>query len=196
MSAEFIKLFIAGFVSFFATGLDDTVAYASIIKSKREKMIISSGILTATALSILLAVFLSSLVQKLPNPHLIAGFGMIGLGVWVWSGIGLNPHPAFTMLTQHPEKYNVENVVSAPRLFFRGFISFFITGVDDIIAYSFLMTTPTAVAGLTTGIFVATFVDLGLVFYMAGRLKKLKHSKEIGGGLLMTLGVAILLGLF
>lgn len=185
-----IELFVAGFITFFATGLDDTIAYAPFMQTKRAKLLVSSGIVTATVLDIIIAIFLSSLVRQLPYPHLIGGGGLFALGLW----IVLHGDSAARRERIESEMEDAKEHGSLRRdvrLFGIGFVTFFFTGLDDTIAYSFLLTTQAAIIGFSAGILVATGVDLLLVFFLADRLRKLPHTRLIGGAALMALGLLL-----
>lgn len=194
VSGPAVELFVAGFVTFFATGLDDTVAYAPFMRTRRAKVFVSLGIVTATVLDILIAVFLSGLVRRLPYPHVIGGSGLFVLGLWI-------------VLRRDVEerRERIEGRMEEPgehptirqdlRLFGIGFITFFFTGLDDTIAYSFLLTTQAAIIGFSAGILTATAVDLLLVFFIADRLRRLPYTRAIGGLALMTLGLLLGLGI-
>lgn len=189
-----LALFVAGFVTFFATGVDDTVAYSALMQTRRAKLLVSSGIVTATVLDIGIAIGLAGLVRQLPYPRYIGAIGLILLGAWVVWGKGLEPEERVVLLTRYPERFETDTAVSAPRLFFLGFTTFFLTGLDDTIAYSFLLVTPAAIVGLSAGILTATFVDLALIFVAADYLQRFEHTREIGGAALMVLGVAVATG--
>ncbi len=193
ITTTLLTLFTVGFITFFATGLDDTIAYAPFMRTHKAKWMVSSGIVTATIIDIIIAVLIAGQIQKLPYTHYIGGAGLILLGAWIIWGKGMKPHPKVKMFTKHPNHFNQEKVVGAGKLFFLGFITFFLTGLDDTLAYSILLTRPGALIGITAGIFTATFVDLLLVFYVSEKMKKLKHTKLIGGGALIALGILIAL---
>lgn len=189
-----LKLFVVGFVSFFATGLDDTLAYAPFMRSRRDKVAVSSGIITATLVDLLIAVFLAGVVAQLPYTHLIGGGGLIILGLWVIWGKGLEISSSKLSAEEVVDKRDAKGRTTAPsaqKLFFVGFATFFLTGIDDTLAYSLLLTTPAAFVGITLGIFAATFVDLLLVFFLSEKLGKLRHTREIGGAALIVLGLLL-----
>ncbi|MDY7082160.1 MAG: hypothetical protein SXQ77_07105 [Halobacteria archaeon] len=190
-----MKLFVAGFVTFIATSIDDTIAYAPLMPTRRAKLLVSSGIVTATLADLGIAIFLSRFVRMLPYPRYIGAVGLFLLGIWIIWGRGLEPEPQVELLTRYPERFETTAVVSGPKLFFLGFTAFFLTGLDDTIAYSFLLVSPNAILGLSAGILTATGMGLLFVFFMSDRLKDIEHSREIGGGALMLLGVLIALGI-
>ncbi|MFB6093653.1 MAG: hypothetical protein ABEJ77_01760, partial [Halanaeroarchaeum sp.] len=81
----------------------------------------------------------------------------------------------------------------AVELFVAGFLTFFFTGLDDTIAYSFLLTGQAAIIGFSAGILTATALDLLLVFFIADRLRDLPHTRVIGGLALVLLGLLLAL---
>lgn len=182
------RLFVAGFITFFVTGLDDTIAYASFMQTRRAKLLVSSGIVTATILDILIAIFLSGLVRQLPYPHVIGGSGLILLGLWVL--LKRDPEQRRERIEARMEggESDRRSLRHDGRLFFIGFITFFFTGLDDTIAYSFLLTGQAAIIGFSAGILTATVINLFLVFFIADRLRELPHTRIIGGLALIVLG--------
>ena len=84
---ELIKTLILlsiGFVAFFATGIDDTVAYAGSYlnnKSKDHKKLISFGIILGTLIALGISIFAGSLMAVIPSRHLIGGAVLITLGL-------------------------------------------------------------------------------------------------------------------
>lgn len=185
-----VELFIAGFITFFVTGLDDTVAYAPFMQTRRAKVLVSSGIVTATILDILIAIFLSHLVRQLPYPHLIGGSGLVLLGLWIL--LKRDPDQRRDRIESRMEdEDDQQSVIQELRLFSIGFITFFFTGLDDTIAYSFLLTGQAAIIGFSAGILTATAVDLLLVFFVADRLRELPYTRVVGGLALIVLGLLL-----
>ncbi len=184
-----VELFLAGFITFFVTGLDDTIAYAPFMRTWRAKVLVSSGIVTATVLDILIAVFLSGLVRQLPHPHLIGGGGLVLLGLWVL--LKRDPEQRRNRIQSRMAEIEEPSLIQQLRLFSIGFITFFFTGLDDTIAYSFLLTGQAAIIGFSAGILTATAVDLLLVFFIADRLRKLPYTRIIGGLALIGLGMLL-----
>ena len=96
-------LLVIGFVAFFATGIDDTVAYAGSYlnnKKKDHKRLISLGIIMGTIIALTIAILAGSLMEAIPSRHLIGGAVLITLGLLSFThGKG----------TQHQKKIHFKN---------------------------------------------------------------------------------------
>lgn len=191
-----IEAIIVGFIAFFATGIDDTIAYTSLyaplLKDRRSKVAISLGILVATVVALGIAYAVSSLIGQIDNRHLIGAGVLIGIG-------------AITLLhsahSWHHKKLGVfkmggirEKVglftTSVLLCFCVGFAIFFATGLDDIIAYSSLMIAESTV-GIAIGVILATFVAFVIANFLSHILERVKHPERVGGILLIIVGLLI-----
>ena len=191
-----IEAIIAGFVAFFATGIDDTIAYTSLyaplLKDRKSRIAISLGIIAATILALGIAYFVSSIIGQVENRHLIGAGMLIGIGAItiIHSAHSLHHRQlgAFRMGGIHKRVglFTASILVS----FCVGFAIFFATGLDDIIAYSSLMIAKSAI-GIAIGIMLATSFDLIIANFLARSLEKIKHPERIGGILLIIVGILI-----
>jgi hypothetical protein len=82
-----VELFLAGFAAFFMTGLDDTIVYGALFINPLTRVAIILGIVVATTLDIIIAIFLSDVFAKFPSPHKIGAILLCGLGFAVMGGI-------------------------------------------------------------------------------------------------------------
>jgi len=81
---ETFVLLVIGFVAFFATGIDDTVAYAGSYldnPKKDHKKLISFGIIIGTVIALGISIFAGSLMMRIPSRRLIGGAVLVTLGV-------------------------------------------------------------------------------------------------------------------
>lgn len=200
---ETLILLGLGFVAFFATGIDDTVAYAgSYLKNGRKghKRSISFGIIIGTFIALGIAVFAGSLMEALPSRHLIGGAVLVTLGMIMftrgkWSMhrkkahlSKLEKHIKHTQLSDHKPK-NIYNI----KFIGLGMVLFFATGLDDIIAYSNLIMAKGTWLPICIGVIIATFVALIIAHFLADKLKKFPHPERIGAGVIILIGVLIAL---
>jgi|GEM_PF-1121128 len=204
MAAFPLEFFIVGFIAFFATGLDDTLAYAPFLKSRIAKLSVSSGIILATAINIGLAFYFAKYMILLPYPNLIGGSGLIILGILLYYkkiGGHREPHAkhhhrrhkaVINRIHRQPTPPNSETL---QELFFAGFATFFMTRLDETIIYAALFMNPITRNAITLGIIVATALDIIIAAYLASTFAKFKSPHKIGAILLWGLGFAIMGGL-
>lgn len=78
---RFAKLFLTGFVSSFATVIDDSLAYSSVlIGNPGEKVLGITGILTAAVIQIILIIYFSRKISKIPYRNIISATGLVIIG--------------------------------------------------------------------------------------------------------------------
>ena len=192
---ETLILLAIGFAAFFATGIDDTVAYAgSYLRNGRKdhKKLISLGIILGTFIALGIAVFAGSLMESLPYRHLIGGIVLITLGIIMfvrgkWSRHRKKAH--LSKLEKHIKRPDHKNI----KFVGLGFILFFATGIDDIIAYSNLIMAKGVWLPICIGVLVATCVSLTIAHFLSDKLKKFPHPERIGAVVIIIIGVLLAL---
>lgn len=193
-------IFIAlGFIAFFATGIDDTIAYAgSYLSNKRNisKRLISTGIIIGTVIALGIAIFAGKIMLNVPSRHLIGGAVLITLGLLTftrsWRGTKLTE--AHTKrIEKNLKKYPSEDSIGKPRLILLGIMLFFATGIDDILAYSNLIIAKGSWWPICTGVMLATFTSLFIAHLLSDKLKKFRHPEKIGGVIIILMGILIAL---
>ncbi len=194
---ETFILLVLGFVAFFATGIDDTLAYAGLyLKNKRNhKKFISFGIILGTLISLGIAIFAGSLMEALPSRHLIGGAVLITLGILtVTKGNGKEKHhkKTHTKIKKHLKVSQPQKFVSL-KFIGLGMLLFFATGIDDIIAYSNLIMAKGTWIAICIGVLIATFVSLIIAHFLAGKLKRFPHPERIGGTIIIIMGILLAL---
>jgi len=200
---ETLILLGIGFAAFFATGIDDTVAYAgSYLRNGRRnhKKLISLGVILGTFIALSIAVFAGSLMEALPSRHLIGGTVLITLGAIMfargkWSRhrkkahlSKLEKHIKHTQLPDYKPK-NVYNI----KFIGLGMVLFFATGLDDIIVYSNLIMAKGVWLPICIGVLLATFAALIIAHFLSDKLKKFPHPERIGAGVIIIIGVLLAL---
>ena len=195
---ETIILLAIGFVAFFATGIDDTVAYAgSYLEDGRKdhKKEISLGIIIGTFIALGIAIFAGSLMESLPSRNLIGGAVLITLGmIMFFKGKAVIHHKK-----KHFSK--MEKKIKRPKtpknrgikFVGLGFILFFATGIDDIIAYSNLIMAKGSWLAISIGVLIATFVSLIIAHFLSDKLKNIPHPEKIGAAVIILIGVLLAL---
>ncbi len=195
---ETLILLAIGFVAFFATGIDDTVAYAgSYLEDGRKdhKKEISLGVIIGTFIALGISIFAGSLMESLPSRNLIGGAVLITLGmVMFFKGKAVIHHKK-----KHFSK--MERKIKRPKtpkhqgikFVGLGFILFFATGIDDIIAYSNLIMAKGVWLPICIGVLVATFVSLIIAHFLSDKLKNIPHPEKIGAAVIILIGVLLAL---
>jgi len=191
-------LFMLGFIAFFATGIDDTVAYAGSYlnaKVKDHKKLISLGIFLGTFIALGISIFAGSLMAKIPSRHLIGGAVLITLGLLSFTrgkGIHYQKKVHLSKLKKHMKK---EKPTKHSKLKFIGIgmLLFFGTGIDDILAYSNLIMAKGSWIEICVGVIVATIVSLIIAHHLSHKLKKFPHPERIGGVMIIIIGILLAL---
>jgi cadmium resistance protein CadD (predicted permease) len=203
MIETFILLAI-GFISFFATGIDDTVAYAgSYLEAKRKdhKTQISLGIIIGTLVALGISIFAGSLMEKyvvingVPIAHIIGGAVLITLGLVIFfKGKATIHHKKkhFSKMEKkikHPKSSGNKSI----KFVGLGFVLFFATGIDDIITYSNLIMVKGVWLPICLGVLIATFVSLIIAHFLSDKLKKFPHPEKIGAVIIIIIGILLAL---
>jgi len=84
---RFLKLIGIGFITAFATVIDDTIAYSSLFLSLTSVYFVIIGIYLATITQLIMVVYFSKKIQKMPYKKEITVFGLIILGFLILRGI-------------------------------------------------------------------------------------------------------------
>ncbi len=201
---ETFILLVVGFVAFFATGIDDTLAYASLYlknKKRNHKKFISLGVILGTSIALGISIFAGSLMEKYfkingqPIGHLIGGVVLVTLGIiYFTKGNG--------KIKRHQKTHNKIKKhlkVSQPPKFVSlkfiglGMLLFFATGIDDIITYSNLIMAKGSWLAICIGVLLATFLSLIIAHFLSKKLKKFTHPERIGGIIIIIIGILLAL---
>ncbi len=177
-----LKYFLSGLFVKLLAGFDDTMTRIPIMsnmtKTKKGRYAFAIGIFIAVSLAIFIAYTFAALIKSIPYVNFISA-GLIFL---------LAMSIQFNLFTEKPKKEIRKKLshvqrVSTKRFFTLislGFITAFVTVIDDIIAYSGLFisqasnTTP-----IILGFFAGTMIQLTAIVYFAKQFSKIKYKKEI-----------------
>ncbi len=201
---ETLILLGIGFLAFFATGIDDTVAYAGSYledEKKKHKRLISLGIILATFIALGISIFAGSLMEKYlvfngnPIGHIIGGVVLVTLGLIMFtrgSGSKQKKKKHLVKIDKHANKQKKNNFHGF-KFIGLGMLLFFATGIDDIIAYSNLILAKGVWMSISIGVIIATFVSLFIANFLSDKLKKFPHPEKIGAGVIIIIGVLLAL---
>ena len=201
---ETFLLLAIGFVTFFATGIDDTVAYAGSYLEERNKnhsKLISLGIILGTLIALIIAIFAGALMEKYivvngkPIAHLVGGSILITLGLIMFFKGKLVMHHKKKHYKKLKTKIKPKQKSKGHNLRFvgLGMVLFFATGIDDLIAYSNLIMAKGVWWPICAGVLIATFVALILAHLLSNKLKKLPHPDKIGATIIIIIGILLAL---
>lgn len=191
-----IKYFLSGLFVKLLAGFDDTMTripiMANMTKTKKGRYAFALGILFAVSLAIVVAYLFASLIKSIPYVNYISA-GLIFL---------LAMSIQFDFFTEKPKKkirkqiYHIQRV--STKRFFKlilfGFITAFITIIDDTIAYSGLFVNAISNSGwIIAGLFTGTILQLIIIVYFSNKFSKIKYKKEITvfGLVLLSLLIAL-----
>ena len=176
-----VKYFLSGFFVKILAGFDDTMTRIPIMshmtKTKKGRYAFAIGILLAIVLVMIFAFLFASIIKAIPYSNYISA-GLIFL---------LAMSIQFDLFIQKPKK-KVREKLRAKRIsverFFKligfGFITAFITIIDDTVAYSgVFLNTLASPLPVIIGIFIGTILQLYIIIYLSGKFAKLKYKKEI-----------------
>jgi len=195
---EWFLMLALGFVTFFATGIDDTLVYAGSYlhnKKKNHKKLITLGILAGTLIALVIAVFAGSIMKAIPFKHLIGGGVLVLLGLVTFihkPGIWRKNKIKFFKAEKHIKKVRSADIKNV-KFFGLGIVLFFSTGLDDLIAYSNLILAKGSWLPICLGVIIATLVSLIIAYFLTNRLKKFPHPERIGGAIIIIIGVLLAL---
>lgn len=176
-----VKYFLSGFFVKILAGFDDTMTRISVMthmtKTKKGRYAFAIGIFLAIVLVTIFAFLFASTIKAIPYSNYISA-GLIFL---------LAMSIQFDLLIQKPKK-KIREKLRAKRIsierFFKligfGFITAFITIIDDTVAYSgVFLNTLAAPVSVIIGIFLGTILQLYVIIYLSGKFARLKYKKEI-----------------
>ena len=195
-------LMVVGFVAFFATGIDDTLAYAGIYlkhNQKDHKEFFSIGIILGTLIALSISIFAGSLMEKYfvinghPIGHLIGGAVLIALGIVTFTRGKKTGQSKKSHLLKMKKKIkrSSSTIITNLKFIGLGIVLFFATGIDDIIAYSNLIFAKGAWAAICGGVLIATFVSLIIAHLLSDKLKNFSRPERIGGTIIVIIGILL-----
>ncbi len=178
-----LKYIIGGVLSKALASFDDAVTRIPIIaqltRTKQGRIAFSIGNLLAVTAAVAMAWCFSSLLEKFSYTHVITSILILVLAFFVYLDLfGKKKEEKI-----EKEKHKIRKKITRSRFFHLIWLGFFvsiITLLDD-----FVVLTPLFLGDLKSqifaliGIYLATFIQLAVMVYLAKGLSKLKHVKEI-----------------
>lgn len=195
-----ITQMLLGFFVKIVTGLDDALTRTPLVnlvaKTRKGKIAFSLGTLAAILSAILLAVFFSDLLLRMPYYRIISALLILFLAILAY----------FDFLLLKPVQKAEERVsarlikkeLSAEKfikLILVGFIASLLTLLDDLIAYTVFLKGPlTEKLFVATGILCAAITQIVLVIKLSEKISNIKYKKEAATLSLILLAVLVFFG--
>ena len=173
-------LLIEGFAAKIITGADDTATHApvmgSLINTKNERLGFLGGMLASILVIIVVAILFADILLLIPHKNIIAAMLLLLLAILV----------QFNVFIHKPREKCCKYLEKQPShvRFFRalglGFLTFFATAVDDVVAYSsILLKAFNEQMIVAVGIIIAALIELFIVFKFSQQIAKIKYKSEI-----------------
>lgn len=177
-----VKYFLAGFFVKLLAGFDDTMTRISVMsnmtQTKKGRYAFAIGIFIAIVLVTIFAFLFASVIKTIPYSNYISAGLIFLLAMFIQFDIFIQkPKKEIRKKLHHVKRVSVKRFFGLVGL---GFITAFITIIDDTVAYSgvFLNTLSSPIPVLI-GILLGTLLQLYIIIYLSGKFMKLKYKKEI-----------------
>lgn len=190
-----LKYLLLGFFAKIITGFDDTITQipviASVTKTRMGKIAFSIGTFFAIIAAIIIAIFFSTILKKIPFYRYIVVGLLFLFAVLIYFDVFV--HKPRSKAEKKLLKFKRISAMRFTKLLGIGFVASFATVLDDIVAYAplFLGALITQVYAVI-GILIGTILEILLVIYFSEKISKIKYKEEIASLGLVILGVLIL----
>jgi len=177
---NYLILFIEGFIAKIITGMDDTLTHTPIISSltssKKGKLVFISGMFFSILTLIIISIFFANFLQRIPYKHIIAAGLLLIIAIFIFFDKVVHKG---RKRYQKKIKKEITNVKFL-RLLFLGFITFFATGIDDVIVYSSLLLKEFSLQIFVVGgILIAAFLEFFIIFNFSRAIAKIRYKERI-----------------
>lgn len=83
-----VRGFVAGFLGFAATGIDELIAYSAVmLKPFDGQLMVAEGIVAADVLLLVVMFVFAPIVMRIPHKNALAGIGLAAISTLVFTGI-------------------------------------------------------------------------------------------------------------
>lgn len=190
-----IKEVISGFTIKLITGFDDTITHVPVIsnltKTRRGKVAFTFGIFLAITAAIILSYTFASILRSFKYYHIIAASLLLFLAFSIYFDFLLPKSKKKTQLKLKKIKRQI-SVKRIIKLIGIGFITAFVTVIDDSLAYSSLFLVSPSPLFIIFGIYLATFLQIIAIIYFSRKISKIKWKKEISSAGLIIIALLVL----
>lgn len=191
-----IKAIVSGFFVKTITGFDDTLTrvpiFVNLTRTKRGKFAFLSGVFLAVSIAIVLSFLFAAVLKQFEYYHFIASFMIffIAFAIYFDWFFKKSKKKAQTKLKVIKKQVPLKRVF---KLFIIGFVSSFVTVLDDSLAYSSTFLALNLNPFTIVGIYLGLILQLVFTIYFSSKISKMKYKKEISFFGLIILGLLILL---
>tara|TARA_Y100000310_G_C20699639_1_gene828525 strand:- start:4429 stop:5019 length:591 start_codon:yes stop_codon:yes gene_type:complete len=188
-------LIIQGFIAKLIAGMDDTLTHspllASLTRTRKGKFVFILGMLTSIIILISIAMFFSGILERIPYRNWIGAGLIFGLAVFIYFDKVVHRGRDKLVRSIRSKKYK-PSTARLFQLYGTGILTFFATGVDDVIVYAPLLIGPLSKKLLVgSGILLATLLEFYLIFYFSKYIAKIKYKYRITVFGLIVLSVLV-----
>lgn len=188
-------LILKGFVAKIITGMDDTLTHspllASLTRTKKGKVVFISGMLVSILILISISILFAGLLERIPYRNWVSAVFILGLAVFIFFDKVVHKGREKLEKSLSHKKYK-PSTARLFQLFGTGILTFFATGVDDVIVYSPLLIGEMSKKFLVgSGILLATLLEFYAIFHFSRQIAKIKYKYRITVGGLVVLAVLV-----
>ena len=190
-----IKSIVSGFVVKLVTGFDDTLTrvpiLSSLTRTRRGKLAFLVGVFFAVSLAILLSFLFAAILRNFVYYHIISAVLIFFLAFAIYFDI-LLPKSKKKIETKLKRTKKPVPLKKLAKLMGIGFLTAFVTVIDDSIAYSSVFLALNLSLFVILGIYIALILQLYVTLVFSTQLSKIKYKKEISVFGLLIIGFLIL----
>ncbi len=191
-----LKEFLSGFFVKIITGFDDTITHVPIISSltrtRKGKIVFGVGIFFAISVAIFFSFSFASILRSFKYYHLIASGIIFVLAFSIYFNL-LFPKSKKKSQTKLKLTKKPVSMKKMAKLFGIGFLTAFVTVIDDSLAYSSVFVVTRNSLFVIFGIYLATLIQITSIIYFSRKISKLPYKRQVSAFGLLVLGVLILL---
>lgn len=190
-----IKEALTGFTINLLTGFDDAVTHVPIIsnitRTRKGKVAFGFGIFLAVTLAIILSFLFASILKSFEYYNYIAAGIIFLLAFSIYFDLLLPKSKEKTKakIKKKIKRISLKRIV---KLIGIGFITAFVTVIDDSLAYSSLFIISKSPLFLILGIYLATIIQIVAIIYFSKKISKIRYKKEASFLGLLIIGILIL----
>lgn len=187
-----IAAFFVGFFAKIIMGFDDAITQIPImtgtVKTDNGRLLFAMGTLLALTFIIVLAMFFSHLISRIPYHRYLMACALLILAFLICKG-------CFTKRRIIRTKSIIKQVGLAKggRAMIIGFVASMFTLMDDVVAYTPLLIQNTASKTyIVAGIYAGALLEILAIVYFAKALQKFKYKDQFAAaGLVVIAGLLV-----
>lgn len=188
-----IEFILLGLFVKLIMGFDDAITHIPVMsattKSTNGRLWFATGTLLALTFIIILAIFFSNLISKIPYHRYIMAAALIAFAIYLCRNALEQKRTIKTK--QLVKKVGVKRMLRALTV---GFVVSMFALLDDVIAYTPILVNNTANMGyIISGIYAGALLEILAVIFFAKQLQRFKYKNQAAALGLATIAVLLLL---